>query len=124
MAFSGSLRRMVGLAVLTPIAAGLLTATASADDKIVLNFNLFGPKRANTAGIEALVDFYTKESKGKVEIKLVYGSALGPEKQTPSAIKAGGYEGGMMCTGYYPGRFPMTNVMELPFLPPAKIEDR
>ncbi|MFV0297963.1 MAG: TRAP transporter substrate-binding protein DctP, partial [Hyphomicrobiaceae bacterium] len=40
------------------------------------------------------------------------------------AIKAGGYEGGMMCTGYYPGRFPMTNVMELPFLPPAKIEDR
>jgi TRAP-type C4-dicarboxylate transport system substrate-binding protein len=101
-----------------------LAAPVSAQDKIVLNWNIFGPKRAVTAGIEAMADFFEKESGGKVEIRLAYGSALGPEKQIPEAIRSGGYEGGQMCTGYYPNKFPLTNVMELPFLPPRRLEDR
>jgi TRAP-type C4-dicarboxylate transport system substrate-binding protein len=49
----------------------------------------------------------------------VYGGALGPEKQVPESIKSGGYEGGLMCAGYYPNKFPLLTVMELPFLTPA-----
>jgi TRAP-type C4-dicarboxylate transport system substrate-binding protein len=95
----------------------------AAADKIVWNHNIFGPKRAVTAGIEAIVDFYRKESNGEFEIKIAYGAALGPEKQVPESIKSGGYEGGQMCAGYYPGKFPLLTVMELPFLAPRSIED-
>ncbi|MEZ5851705.1 MAG: TRAP transporter substrate-binding protein DctP [Hyphomicrobiaceae bacterium] len=97
---------------------------AAAADKVVWNWNLFGPKRAVTAGIEAMADFYAKESKGQLEIKLAYGAALGPEKQTPEAIKSGGYEGGQMCVGYYPNKMPLMSVLELPFLLPRKLADR
>jgi TRAP-type C4-dicarboxylate transport system substrate-binding protein len=97
--------------------------SAAAADKIVWNLNVFGPKRAVTAGIEAMTDFYTKESNGAFEIKIAYGAALGPEKQVPESIKAGGYEGGFMCAGYYPAKFPLLTVMELPFLAPRSLED-
>jgi TRAP-type C4-dicarboxylate transport system substrate-binding protein len=107
--------------------AALLVVSASthpvAAEKVLWNHNIFGPKRAVTAGIEAMVDFYRKESKGDLEIKIAYGAALGPEKQSPEAIKTGGYEGALMCAGYYPNKFPLLTVMELPFLAPRSIED-
>jgi TRAP-type C4-dicarboxylate transport system substrate-binding protein len=90
---------------------------------VVWNHNIFGPPRAVTAGVEAMVEFYKKESKGDLEIKIVYGAALGPEKQSPEAIKTGGYEGAQLCAGYYPAKFPLLTVMELPFLAPRDIED-
>ena len=90
---------------------------------IIWNDNVFGPPRAVTAGIEAMAAFYKKESNGAFDIKIAYGSALGPEKETPEAIKSGGYEGGMMCAGYYPNKFPLLSVMELPFLAPRSITD-
>jgi len=96
-----------------------VTGIAVAQQKIVWNHNIFGPKREVTAGIEAAAEFFNKASNGRLEIKLAYGSALGPEKQTPEAIKTGGYEGGQMCSGYYPNKFPLLSVMELPFLAPA-----
>lgn len=93
-------------------------------ESIVWNHNVFGPPRAVTAGIEAISEFYKKESNGEFEIKIHYGSALGPERQTPEAIKSGGYEGGQMCAGYYPNKFPLLSVMELPFLAPPNTADR
>jgi TRAP-type C4-dicarboxylate transport system substrate-binding protein len=99
--------------------AGGLSAPAAAQT-IVWNDNVFGPPRALTKGMEAMVEHYKRASGGKFEIKIAYGSALGPEKQTPEAIKAGGYEAGMMCVGYYPNKFPLLSVMELPFLVPAR----
>jgi TRAP-type C4-dicarboxylate transport system substrate-binding protein len=103
--------------------AAALFSTPSLAEKIVWNANLFGPPRAVTAGIEAMRDFYLKESNGEFEIKLAYGSSLGPERQSPEAIKSGGYEVGLLCAGYYPNKFPLLTVMELPFLPPRKLED-
>ena len=54
--------------------AAVLSSTPSLAEKIVWNANLFGPPRAVTAGIEAMRDFYLKESNGEFEIKLSYGS--------------------------------------------------
>jgi TRAP-type C4-dicarboxylate transport system substrate-binding protein len=96
-------------------------ATVASAQTVVWNHNVFGPPRAVTAGIEVMADFFKKESKGALEIKLAYGAALGPEKQVPEGIKSGGYEGGMMCAGYYPNKFPLLTVMELPFLPPRDL---
>lgn len=92
--------------------------------KLVWNHNLWGPSRAVTRGIEAMAEFYKKESNGAFEIKIAYGSALGPERQIPEALKAGGYESGMLCAGYYPAKFPLLSVMELPFLLPRDTADR
>lgn len=112
------MRRHPAIVALATIAAVWLAAPASAQS-ISWNFNVFGPPREVTVGLETLRDFYKKESNGSVEIKIAYGSALGPERQTPESIKAGGYEGGMMCAGYYPNKFPLLTVMELPFITPA-----
>jgi TRAP-type C4-dicarboxylate transport system substrate-binding protein len=51
-------------------------------------------------------------------------AALGPPKQVPESIKSAGYEGGQMCVGYYPNKFPLLSVMELPFLLPRDVEKR
>ncbi len=105
------------------IAVLIVTLQSASAEKIVWNHNIFGPKRAVTAGMEAVRDFFLKASNGDLEIKISYGAALGPEKQTPEAIKSGGYEGGQMCAGYYPNKFPLLTVMELPFLTPARTLD-
>ena len=106
------------------IALSAASSPVLAQSKIVWNHNIFGPKREVTAGIEAAADLINKEAKGAAEIKLVYGAALGPEKQTPESIKSGGYEGGQICAGYYPNKFPLLTVMELPFLAPPNTKAR
>jgi TRAP-type C4-dicarboxylate transport system substrate-binding protein len=105
------------------IAAVIATPTPTFADKVIWQYNIFGPKRAVTAGMEAVRDYLQKASNGNLEIKISYGAALGPPKQIPEAIKSGGYDGGQMCAGYYPNKFPLLTVMELPFLTPAKTAD-
>lgn len=105
------------------VAATGASAPASAQT-LVWNHNIFGPPRAVTAGIEAIAEFYKKESNGTFEIKIAYGAALGPERQAPEAIKSGGYEGAQLCAGYYPNKFPLLAALELPFLAPRRTEDR
>lgn len=106
-------------------AATLMGAASPAfAQKAVWNHNIFGPPRAVTTGIEAMVEFYKKESNGAFEIKIAYGAALGPERQAPEAVKSGGYEGAQMCAGYYPNKLPLLSVGELPFLLPRNLEDR
>jgi TRAP-type C4-dicarboxylate transport system substrate-binding protein len=117
-----SLRAVAACTCAIPALAVWASMSPAAADKTVWNFNIFGPKRALTAGIEAMVDLYRKESNGEFEIKIAYGAALGPEKQVPESIKSGGYEGGFMCAGYYPGKFPLLTVLELPFLAPRSLE--
>ena len=115
-------RSSIAFAAATAVAAVVATP-ASAQQKITWNHNVFGPPRAVTAGLDAMAAFFKKESNGNFEIKIHYGAALGPERQVPESIKAGGYESGMLCVGYYPGKLPLTTVLELPFLPPAKLAD-
>lgn len=113
--------------VATSVVAGALvvalSATTASAQTVTWNFNVFGPPRAVTAGIDAVAEFFKKESNGQFEIKVAYGAALGPERQAPEAIKSGGYEGGLLCAGYYPNKFPLMTVMELPFLPPRSLAD-
>ncbi len=116
------MRRAITSFIVGATFVALFSAPALAD-KIVWNVNIFGPPRAVTTGIEAMRDYFLKETNGQFELKLAYGSALGPERQTPEALKSGGYEVGMMCAGYYPNKFPLLSVMELPFLPPRRLPD-
>ena len=114
--------RFVRACVAASMASALFSAPAWAETT-VWNFNVFGPPRAITAAIETMSEFYKKESNGSLEIKIAYGASLGPERQAPESIKSGGYEGALICAGYYPNKFPLLMVMELPFLPPRSILD-
>jgi TRAP-type C4-dicarboxylate transport system substrate-binding protein len=109
----------IGIAV----AVALAGTTAASADTTIWNMNVFGPPRAVTAGIEAMAELFKKESNGTFEMKIAYGAALGPERQAPESIKSGGYEGALMCAGYYPNKFPLLGVLELPFLPPRGIAE-
>jgi TRAP-type C4-dicarboxylate transport system substrate-binding protein len=105
--------------VISVALAGAFCAPPASAENLIWNHNVFGPPREVTVAIETVRDVLKKESNGSLDIKIGYGSALGPERQTPEAIKSGGYEGGMMCAGYYPNKFPLLTVMELPFLSPT-----
>ena len=107
----------------TATAAVALFAEPAFAQQLVLNHNVWGPPRAVTVAVEKTAELLKKKSNGDVELRIAYGGALGPERQIPEAIKSGGYEGGMMCAGYYPNKFPLLTVMELPFLTPLKTED-
>lgn len=113
-----ALMRNALAATAAALAIAAVSAPAVGAETMVWNHNVFGPPREVTRGIEAVAEFFKKESDGQVEIKIAYGAALGPEKQTPESVKSGAYEGGQICAGYYPNKFPLLTVMELPFITP------
>ena len=61
---------------------------------------------------------------GDFELRINYGDALGPRRQNPEAIKIGAFEAGQICAGYYPNKFPLLSVGELPFLFPRDMHQR
>jgi len=101
-----------------------LPLAGAARAETVWNFNMFGPKRALTAGIEYMADQVAKDTKGEVTINVQYGDALGNRKQNPENVKTGVYEAAQMCVGYYPNKYPLLSVMELPFLAPRDLATR
>ena len=114
---SNGLRTVFGLAL-------CLSMVAAADAKTVWNFNMFGATRAMTAGIEKIKELAEKDAPGEFEINIQYGDALGNRKQNPENIKTGAFEMGQVCVGYYPNKYPLLSVMELPFLAPRDLETR
>ena len=68
--------RFASVLAAASIAAGLLSAPAASADTTVWNFNVFGPPRAITAAIEAMSEFYKKESNGSSRYKDSLWSAL------------------------------------------------
>jgi len=112
-------RAIIALAGATAIGfAGVAQA------KTVWNYNTHGPKRAFTAGIEKIKELAEKDSNGEFEINLQYGDALGPRKQNPENVKSGVIEAAQLCVGYYPNKYPLLSVMELPFLLPRDLPTR
>jgi len=99
------------------IAAGMGAASETRAET-VWNFNTFGGKRAMTKGMETVAEDLNKAGGGKFEMKIHYASALGPAKQIPENVKIGAVEAGAHCVGYYPNKYPLLSVMELPFLAP------
>lgn len=119
------LHRHLKSALVAAIAATILgtTGIAAAADT-VWNLNIWGPKRAFTAGIEKIKELAEKDTNGAFELNIQYGDALGPRRQNPENIKSGVFECGQICVGYYPNKYPLLSVMELPFLVPRELEAR
>ena len=106
------------------LTAGTVLAASDATAKTVWQYSIWGGQRAVTAGIEKMKEILEAAGGGDFELNINYGSVLGPLKQNPENVKAGAFEAGAMCSGYYPNKFPLISVMELPFLPPRDIHQR
>jgi TRAP-type C4-dicarboxylate transport system substrate-binding protein len=120
---SGILRK-ASIAVIGGVAAIGFTASGVSAADSVWNFNIWGGKRAFTAGVESIKTDLEAAGGGKFELKINYGDALGPRRQNPENIRVGAFEAGQLCVGYYPNKLPLLSVMELPFLLPRDLAQR
>ena len=119
--FLRSLSIAIGAAI---IALGASAGTAAAAAKSTWNFNVWGGKRAFTAGIESIKADLEKAGGGDFQLKISYGDALGPRRQNPENIRVAAFEAAQLCVGYYPNKLPLLSVMELPFLLPLDLQTR
>lgn len=103
--------------------SAFVTSGASAAEvdgpKVRWKYNVWGKKRAFTAGVEEVAKIVSEKTGGKFQIKVFYGDQLGGKKQNLDNIKAGVFEMAQICWAYHPGKVQSMMVMNLPFLPIA-----
>ena len=90
---------------------------AMAAEKVVWDWAIYGNPRAVTAGLEHFAKAAAEKSGGNFEIKLHYGESIAPAKEVLDSIKLGAIQGGLTAFGYAPGKTPLHNVLDLPYLP-------
>ena len=100
----------------------LLAPAAAAFAETVWKVALFGPPRAVTKPLEWYAQEALKRTNGQLKIELVYGEALAKAKEMPEGLKAGAFEMAFLCASYYPGKFPLLTVLDLPMLTPDDID--
>lgn len=98
-----------------------LLPTAGWAAKTVWNFNVWGPKRAFTKGIEVTKEMMEAAMGDQFELRINYGDALGPRRQNLDSILIRAFEAATTCVGYHPNKLPLLSVMELPFLLPGDL---
>ena len=89
----------------------------SADDvkPIELNFsNFFPAPHANSLLAQQWADAISEKTDGKVKITIAHGGTLTPANQCYDGVVKGLSDIGMSVLGYTRGRFPLTEVIDLP----------
>ncbi len=113
-------RRVVASVV--ALAWTLLLGAAQTDaQQVTWKAALFGPPRALTKPADWWAREVAARTGGQVKIELVYGEALAKATEIPEALRAGAFEIGLYCTAYYPGKFPLYTVLDLPMLAPDDV---
>jgi len=107
------------LSAVAALTCAMAPAGAGAADKIVWDWAIYGAPRAVTAGMEHYAKVAAEKSGGNFEIKLHYGESIAPAKETLDSLKVGAIHGGLIAFGYTPGKTPLLNVLDLPYLPIA-----
>jgi len=91
---------------------------ASADEPIVLKFGSTAPTRAhlNVQVYAPWSERVTKASEGTLKVDFVPGSVLGSDGQMVERVTSGVADIGFDLQAYYPGKYPLTEIVSLPFL--------
>ncbi|MGH7324551.1 MAG: TRAP transporter substrate-binding protein [Candidatus Rokuibacteriota bacterium] len=105
------------LCVLLALALGL-AIPAAAQDVIKLKLSHFVPPTHNhhVAVLVPWVEEVKKRTNGKVEITIFPGASLCKPQQQYDCARDGIADIAFAVTGWSPGRFPLTSVVELPFM--------
>src|SRR3989304_731260 len=104
------------------LACPLLLAAAVAEaQQVTWKAALFGPPRAVTMPLDWFAKEVAAKTGGQVKIELVYGEALAKATEMPDGTRGGAFEIGFLCASYYPGKFPLWTVLDLPMFTPDDI---
>lgn len=98
---------------------GLLLMSASgsvlAQDEVKLNYaNFFPAPDGHSLNIEAWGKEIEKRTDGKIKTTFFHGGTLAPADQIYDAVVKGISDIGMSCFTYTRGKFPLTEVLDLP----------
>jgi len=94
---------------------------------IALNIYYHGGVQGGQANIyRDWIKKVEKATEGRVKLTFYPGAVLGPPMEAYEMIKQGSVHMGCVIPGFFPGRFPLTNVVQLPFLgiPSSEIGSR
>jgi TRAP-type C4-dicarboxylate transport system substrate-binding protein len=108
----------IGLCLALAVAALLVAEGDAAAQEIKLKFSHFLPPTHNhhVNVIVPWVEEVKKRTGGKVEITVFPGASLCKPPQQYDCVKSGIADISWGVTGWTPGRFPMTSVLELPYM--------
>lgn len=100
------------------IALGVVIATHAQAEPIVLKFGSTAPPRAhlNNQIYAPWAERVTKASEGTLKVEFIPGSVLGSDGQMVERVKQGVADIGFDLQAYYPGKYPLTEVVSLPFV--------
>jgi TRAP-type transport system periplasmic protein len=105
---------LVGCALMFGIATTTMPVSA-ADKPIELTFSNFFPAPHNNSVLaEEWAKAVTEKTGGKVKITLFHGGTLSPAAQTYDGVVKGISDIGMSVLSYTRGRFPLTEIVDLP----------
>lgn len=77
--------------------------------------NFLPPHHFSQWCISWFLDEIEKRTEGRIKTKLFIGEALGKAAEHYSMVVSGRVEMGQMITGFAPGVFPLSSVLQLPF---------
>lgn len=110
---------MTGLAA-AALATGYTAATAVAQDVHELKVAIFTPEPAPDARmITRMLKSWEEKSGGRLKPVFFYGSSMGPLPRHHDLVRKGVADIAFFQHGATPGRFPLTELIHLPYVLPA-----
>jgi len=111
------MRNITVVAVCLALAAGTLSGTAKAGEKVTWNWAIYGPPRTVTVAFEYIAKTAKEKTSGDFVINLRYNEQLSEAKDVLDGLKVGAFQGAMTAYSYAPAKTPLQGVLDMPFLP-------
>lgn len=86
------------------------------------DLSLWGGKRAITAPADDWAEAMYERTDGKWKINIHYGATLSNPQDNLDNLSSGLFEAAAVSPFYTPGKLPLTQVMDLPFIMPLEFE--
>lgn len=103
------------LLVLIMVLSTSLTVHAQQPIKLRCYFHT-SPVGGHAEFYKAWIKKVEEATKGRLNIVFYPGASLGPPMEAYKMIESGTVDMGCVIPGFFPGRFPLTDVIQLPFL--------
>jgi TRAP-type C4-dicarboxylate transport system substrate-binding protein len=85
--------------------------------RVTWNVSLWGTRRAQSEGIEAMAAIVRERTAGRFTIRNHYAEALSPIRDNIDGAMIGAFEMAHVASSFHPDKVPTLNVFDLPFLP-------
>lgn len=115
-------RLFLGLSVAL-LTSGLAVTGAAAKEVYNLKMATFTPEPApDSAVLKQYAQEWEQKSNGRLKVKIFFGSAMGPMPRHHDLVRKGVADIAFFQHGVTPGRFPLTELMHLPYTVPAGVK--